>query len=89
MSCCGQKRDAWRKAPSTAEKNLPRQPVIFNVGRPRYLFRYEGSVARAFKGVVTGKTYLFSFKGETRLVDDRDADAFMAEPLLKQIILHG
>lgn len=86
MSCCGQKRallnsTLLNKKNEMVQNNEPPQ------NRPYPAFRYEGQIAAVFTGAITRKVYRFNFKGETRVVDYRDASAFMAEPLLKKISL--
>lgn len=55
--------------------------------RPYSVFRFQGHTAAVYTGAVTQKKYRFHFNGETRLVDYRDAPAFLGEPLLKQVFL--
>ena len=71
MSCCGQKRRAWRmQAPAAAPH--PR-PSLENPTPVTYL----GESMFVAKGGVTGLTYLFN-RGEVLNIDQRDVPAFIA-----------
>ncbi len=73
MSCCGQKRAAWRSTPppgaAAPAAPVPRNPV-------RLAHRGDGSTVE--RGARTGLTYLFGPRGSTLDVDGNDADALLA-----------
>ena len=75
MSCCGQKRQAWRvqttrHLPAT---DLP-APALQN---PTILY-YLGNSPIVVRGTYTGITYLFGAAGTGLTVDARDVPAFVA-----------
>lgn len=80
MSCCGQRRQAWRqysRQSSTSAivqtSEIP-EPVVQN---PVLLYHLaEGSLV--VKGTITGITYLFGGRGSSLNVDERDVPAFVA-----------
>jgi len=75
MSCCGQKRQAWREWParnSQPSKSAP--PVLQN---PSLLY-HLGESSLLIKGAVTGHTYLFAGRGVGLTVDERDMPTLLA-----------
>jgi len=75
MSCCGQKRQAWRDwNPRSAPASKPATPVLQNPT----LLQYVGSSSLVIKGAITGHTYLFAALGTELAVDGRDAPALLA-----------
>lgn len=80
MSCCGQRRQAWRQysrqsnASAIVQTSEIPEPVVQN---PVVLYHLaEGSLV--VKGSVTGITYLFGGRGTSLSVDERDVSAFVA-----------
>ncbi len=80
MSCCGQRRQAWRQYSrqstntATVQTSEIPEPVIQD---PVALFHQaEGSLV--IKGAVTGTTYLFGGRGTSLSVDERDVPAVLA-----------
>ena len=75
MSCCGQKRAAWRTAasasaaPAAVAPPTPRNPVRLT---------HRGDTSTVVRGARTGLTYLFGPGGTTLEVDGADADALLA-----------
>jgi hypothetical protein len=79
MSCCGQKRQAWRQAGAPAPQARPSPPPVLQ--NPTVL-SYQGDSSLVIKGSVTGFIYLFAARGELG-VDERDAPAFQATSLFR------
>ncbi len=80
MSCCGQRRQAWRQysrqssTGSTVQTSEIPEAVVQN---PVALYHLaEGSLV--VKGEITGITYLFGGRGTSLNVDERDAPALLA-----------
>jgi hypothetical protein len=75
MSCCGQKRQAWRQwnAPKTHAVQPP-PPVLQNP----VILRHLGTSSLVIKGAVTDHTYLFAGTDTGLSVDERDAPALIA-----------
>ena len=74
MSCCGQKRQAWREiAPINKQISTPTPPVLQNQKELYHL----GEHALVIKGAVTGYAYLFAGRGTSLSVDERDLPAFL------------
>lgn len=83
MSCCGQKRRAWRESITTSNassttKNVEtsklQAPVLQN---PIFLYHLADS-SLVVKGAITNITYLFGGRGTSLNVDERDAPALLA-----------
>ena len=75
MSCCGQKRQAWRemvRAKVQAEAEPPPAPQ-----NPVILY-HLGPSSLVIKGAATGFTYLFAGRETSLSVDERDVRALMA-----------
>lgn len=81
MSCCGQKRHAWREREAfeaqrrrdIARPVSPPLPVLQN---PRVL-RHTGPSSFMVKGAVTGNVYLFAAGGAGLAVDERDVPVLL------------
>jgi hypothetical protein len=75
MSCCGQKRQAWREY-STAKVSATAPPpaALQNVVTVHHL----GNTSLVILGAVTGHTYLFAGHDTSLTVDERDVPALMA-----------
>jgi hypothetical protein len=75
MSCCGQKRQAWREYHAVKVTVLPpptgalQNAVIVN---------HLGKTSLVIRGAVTGQTYLFAGGGIGLTVDERDVPALLA-----------
>lgn len=74
MSCCGQKRQAWREHTQAREVPPPAEPVIQN---PTTIY-YAGEYSLVVKGAVSGHFYLFSGEKEGLSVDERDIPELLA-----------
>ena len=75
MSCCGQKRRAWREWDTrTAKPPEPQPPTLQN---PITLY-YLGGSALVVTGAATNTTYLFGDRDTSLPVDERDVSAFIA-----------
>jgi len=75
MSCCGQKRLAWRELNKTkVQAAVPPPPVLQN----SVILRHLGTSSLVIKGAITGYTYLFAGHGSGLSVDERDAPALIA-----------
>ncbi len=78
MSCCGNKRNQWKR-----EIELPitsSNTVNAIEKQESKLFEYTGFYPFSIKGVSSGKTYSFRFKGDKQSVDFSDSFSLMAEP---------
>ena len=74
MSCCGQKRQAWReRAAIKTQPSTPSPPVLQN---PSVLYFLGGS-SLVIKGKVSGTTYLFGDIHQGLSVDERDLPEFL------------
>lgn len=76
MSCCGNRRAAWRSALPAAESALA-EPVA---PRPQNTVRigHRGEASTLVRGTRTGFSYLFGPRGSTLDVDGADAEAMLA-----------
>jgi hypothetical protein len=75
MSCCGQKRQAWRQS------NLPKIEAVApppTVPQFPVILRHLGNSSFVIKGEVTGHTYLFAGGDQVLTVDERDVPALLA-----------
>lgn len=81
MSCCGQKRQAWRKSEVTRVQppGSSSPPVLQN---PSVLY-FFGETSLVIKGTVTGNTYLFADRNTGLSVDERDLPAFLTMDIFK------
>jgi len=76
MSCCGNRRAAWRSAlpaagSASVEPAAPRPQNPVRIGN-------RGEVSTVVRGTRTGFTYLFGPRGSTLDVDGADAEALLA-----------
>lgn len=69
MSCCGQKRQAWREYTEAKEAPTPPPPPV--IQNPTTIY-YAGDSSLVVKGAVSGHFYLFSGEKEGLSVDERD-----------------
>ena len=75
MSCCGQKRRAFREASQLSRTApAPSPPVLQG---PRQLRHLRGH-SLLVKGPVTGQAYLFGGRETLLAVDERDAPSMIA-----------
>lgn len=75
MSCCGQKREAWRRS------TVPRVEAVAPPPPPQQnpvAVRHLGASSLLVKGSVTGQAYLFAGADSSLLVDERDLGALVA-----------
>lgn len=85
MSCCGQKRMAFREEIKNqprfeSEGSIDLQPEI---GKEPKVFEYIGNENLILKGISSGAIYHFRFKGEKLEVNYYDSFAMRAERDLK------
>lgn len=83
--CCGKKRTGHENYMSnhSTPYSAPYQ-THQNPPKPDVEFEYTGDTALTVVGGITGTSYRFSFKGDTRQVDYRDAGGMMAVPVLSR-----
>ena len=74
MSCCGQKRQAWRNWNAANAPVAPAPPVLQNP----IVVRYLGTSSLVVKGAATGRAYLFAGQDVGLTVDERDAPALIS-----------
>ena len=82
MSCCGNRRAAWRAAmpgagAALAEPLAPRPQNTVRIG-------HRGETSTVVRGTRTGFTYLFGPQGSTLEVDGADAEAMLASALFER-----
>ena len=75
MSCCGQKRQAWREY-STAKVSVAGPPPA--ALQNAVLVHHLGATSLVILGEVTGHTYLFAGRDTSLTVDERDVPALLA-----------
>ncbi|HSK73622.1 MAG TPA: hypothetical protein VK892_18135 [Pyrinomonadaceae bacterium] len=88
MSCCGQKRMAFKQELENssryeAENSAGFQPEAEK--KPR-IFEYTGDEHLILRGISSGAAYHFRFKGEKLEVNYYDSFAMMAERDLKIVL---
>ena len=76
MSCCGQKRQQWQQQMAQAQP-APKAPE--QVLENPIPVQYNGSHSYLVKGPQTGLLYLFAAKGNSLMVDSRDASLLLAD----------
>lgn len=79
MSCCNQKRMAFKSQNTISQKRI--QAVPIGEMTP-VVGRYTGNGFQVFRGAITGIKYTFKYRGHRLTIDPRDAVALQAEPLL-------
>jgi len=75
MTCCGQKRQAWR------ERALPRiqaAPLASPLPQAPVALRHLGASSLVVKGAATGQVYLFAGQESSLVVDERDVAGLLA-----------
>lgn len=85
MSCCGQRRMAFKQELKNSSHYEAQDSADFQPEtekKPRF-FEYTGDESLILKGVGTGAIYHFRFKGEKLEVNYYDSFTMMAEPDLK------
>jgi hypothetical protein len=85
MSCCGQKRTAFKRELENSSRGAADDFIEFEPEpekKPR-LFEYTGNGSLILKGVSSGTVYHFRFTGEKLEVNHYDSFALMAERDLK------
>ncbi len=85
MSCCGQKRMAFKEESRKFARDEPEDFVDLQPEaqkKPR-IFEYTGHENLILKGISSGALYHFRFSGEKLEVDYFDSFAMMAERDLK------
>ena len=87
MSCCGNKRKDWlNEVRSSAPHNSAEDPSpVFIIDKPERTFEYLGNSFLTIKGVASGRSYHFRFKGDHVKVEYADSHAMMAERDLKAL----
>jgi len=88
MGCCGQKRAELKQQQISASIHSD-QPYQNN-SQSRQInkeirYKYVGSSGKTYTGAITSKKYTFRFKGDICLIDERDAPALSAEPLIQYL----
>ncbi len=83
MSCCGQKRQAWRER--TVIKAQPSTPSPLVLQNPSILY-FMGGSSLVIKGKVTGITYLFGDRNTGLSVDERDLPEFLGMGLFDTVM---
>lgn len=85
MSCCGQKRMAFKQELKNSSRYEAEDSVDFQSETEKKLrfFEYTGNENLILKGISTGTVYHFRFKGEKLEVNYYDSFAMMAERDLK------
>lgn len=83
MCNCGNKRNTLISRPLSNQTAMivNRQPPKM---WPDISFEYMGNTGLTVKGNVTGKLYRYDKKGDTSLIDYRDASGMMRLSLLKR-----
>lgn len=81
MICCGGKRAQLARVQSTQTRREDHERPVETVARERTAktFEYIGSGSLTVRGVVSGRTYRFTFPGERIEVAYDDSFAMMAE----------
>jgi hypothetical protein len=74
MTCCGQKRQAWRGWNPAKAPVAPTPPVL----QSPTILRYLGTSSLAIKGAVSGCAYLFAGRDAELSVDERDVPALIS-----------
>lgn len=75
MTCCGQKRQAWR------ERTLPRvqaAPPPLPTPQNPVVLRHLGASSLVVKGTATAHVYLFAGRDSSLPVDERDVAELIA-----------
>jgi hypothetical protein len=80
MSCCGQKRQAWREATALTIAEIPRPRAA--IQNPRVVY-HLGASSLVVTGAVTGTVYLFAGHGAELAVDERDLQGLLAMKYFK------
>jgi hypothetical protein len=85
MSCCGQKRMAFKQELKYSSRVEPENYVDFQpeTEKEARIFEYTGNDNLMLKGISSGAVYHFRFKGEKLEVNYYDSFAMMAERHLK------
>ncbi|HEY0462401.1 MAG TPA: hypothetical protein VGC97_24925 [Pyrinomonadaceae bacterium] len=85
MSCCGQKREAFRHESETSSRARAQDFTSFEPEpeKPPKVFEYTGDDNLILRGISSGAVYHFRFKGEKLTVDFYDSSAMMGERDLK------
>jgi hypothetical protein len=85
MSCCGQKREAFRQETQTSSRAPGQNFNGFEPEpeKPPKVFEYTGDDHLILRGIGSGAVYHFRFKGEKLAVNFDDSFAMMGERDLK------
>jgi hypothetical protein len=83
MSCCGQKRRAWRESISpwktkSTTKNVETGELQAPVLQNPVILYHLADTSLVAKGAMTNITYLFGGRGSSLKVDERDVPALLA-----------
>jgi hypothetical protein len=86
MSCCGNKRQnlPFVSRPNSFSEGHSYEETAREKIQPDINFEYTGETALTVKGIITGRSYRFNYKGDVQSIDPRDASSMMAIPVLKQ-----
>jgi hypothetical protein len=87
MSCCGNKRSSFARKMGTSGITRRAAAILPTTRGSQTYLEYTGESSFAHTGIMTGKQYQWSKKGEIQGVDLRDL-ATMApfQHILKQVI---
>ena len=75
MSCCGQKRQAWRETVQAKIQAVATPPPVLQ--NPVFL-HHVGPSSMVIKGDISGFTYLFAGQETALTVDARDVPGLVA-----------
>lgn len=82
MCNCGNKRNTYtqQQHANNANTNVANSEMPFG----KINFEYTGKTALTVKGSVTGITYRFTYPGDIKTVDVRDASTMLLVPALRK-----
>ncbi len=83
MSCCGQKRNVFKRELENSTHFETENSGNFEPARKARVFEYTGDGSLKLKGISSGTVYHFRFTGQKLEVDYYDSFAMMAERDLK------
>jgi hypothetical protein len=77
VSCCGQKRKAFKKNVERPPERGPIPPIaiaeVVQPARPEILYRNTGPATLSVRGPASGNVYHFQSGGAAIAIDERDA----------------
>jgi hypothetical protein len=84
MCNCGNKRNEYAAQPQKLSNTLAGMHATKKMW-PDVYFEYTGNSGLTVNGGVTGKRYRFNHRGDTQLIDYRDAGGMTGVPVLKKV----